>query len=162
MVISQWTVRRRLQESNLTPKTPAIGPKLTPAHRQARLRFARDHLNWTLEQWESVLFSDEIRICLYVSDRRRKVYRIPRERFAECCIKERSAYGETIILTAESEKNDKRAEVLIIKGNDDIVQTENAPNPKSAVPSRLHYGPRERCDDGFAYMSESAEYLLTN
>ncbi|KAJ8949558.1 hypothetical protein NQ318_016188 [Aromia moschata] len=93
VVISQWTVRRRLQESNLTPKTLAIGPKLTPAHRQARLRFARDHLNKTLEQWGSVLFSDEIRICLYGSDRRRKVYRRPRERFAECCIKERSAYG---------------------------------------------------------------------
>lgn len=93
VAISQWTVRRRLQESNLTPKTPAIGPKLTPAHRQARLRFARDHLNWTLEQWGSVLFSDETRICLYGSDRRRKVYRRPGERFAECCIEERIAYG---------------------------------------------------------------------
>ncbi|KAF2883147.1 hypothetical protein ILUMI_23015 [Ignelater luminosus] len=28
--ISQWTVRRRLQESNLTPKDPSTGPKLTP------------------------------------------------------------------------------------------------------------------------------------
>lgn len=93
VAISQWTVRRRLQENNLTPKTPAIGPKLTPAHRQARLRFARDHLNWTLEQWGSVLFSDETRICLHGSDRRRKVYRRPRERFADCCFEERSAYG---------------------------------------------------------------------
>ncbi|ENN73762.1 hypothetical protein YQE_09631, partial [Dendroctonus ponderosae] len=80
LAISQWTVRRRRQENNMTPKTPAIGPKLTPAHRQARLRFARDHLNWTLEQWGSVLFSDEARICLRGSDRRRKVFRIPRER----------------------------------------------------------------------------------
>lgn len=93
VVISQWTVRRRLKENNLTSRVPAIGQKLTPAHRQARLRFARDHLNWTLEQWGSVLFSDETRICLYGSDRRRKVYRRPGERFAECCIEERSAYG---------------------------------------------------------------------
>ena len=93
VTISQWTVRRRLKESNMTPKTPAIGPKLTPAHRQARLRFALEHLNWTLEQWESVLFSDETRICLYGSDQRRKVYRRPGERFAECCIEERIAYG---------------------------------------------------------------------
>ncbi|ENN74454.1 hypothetical protein YQE_08960, partial [Dendroctonus ponderosae] len=93
VAISQWTVRRRLQENNLTPKTPAIGSKLTPAHRQARLRFARDHLNWTLEQWGSVLFSDETRICLHGSDRRKKVYRRPRERFADCCFDERSAYG---------------------------------------------------------------------
>lgn len=93
VTISQWTVRRRLQESNLTPKIPAIGPELTPADRQACLRFARDHLNWTLEHWGSVLFSDETRICLYGSNRRRKVYRRPRERFAECCIEKRIAYG---------------------------------------------------------------------
>lgn len=93
VAISQWTVRRRLQESNLIPKQPATGPKLTPAHRQARLRFARDHMNWTLEQWGSVLFSDETRICLYGSDRRRKVYRRPGERYAECCIEQRIGYG---------------------------------------------------------------------
>ena len=68
MAISQWIVRRRLHESNLTSKTPAIGSKLTPAHHQARLRFAREHLNWTLEQWGSVLFSDETRIILYGSN----------------------------------------------------------------------------------------------
>lgn len=93
VAISEWTVRRRLHESNLTPRTPAIRPKLTPAHRQARLRFAREHQNWTLEQWGSVLFSDETRICLYGSDRRKKVYRRPRERFAKCCIEERIPYG---------------------------------------------------------------------
>ena len=42
----------------------------------------------------SVLFSDETRICLYGSNRRRKVYRRPRERFAECCIEKRIAYGD--------------------------------------------------------------------
>ncbi|CAH1973217.1 unnamed protein product [Acanthoscelides obtectus] len=41
----------------------------------------------------SVLFSDETRICIHGSDRRRKVYRRPRERFADCCFEERSAYG---------------------------------------------------------------------
>ncbi|KAF2892524.1 hypothetical protein ILUMI_13652 [Ignelater luminosus] len=65
--ISQWKVKRRLQESNLTPKDTATGPKLTPVHRQTRLSFARDHLNLTLEQWGNALFSDETRICLYGS-----------------------------------------------------------------------------------------------
>ncbi|CAH2013358.1 unnamed protein product [Acanthoscelides obtectus] len=78
LINSQWTVRRRLQENNLTRKTPAIGPIFTPAHRQARLRFALDHLNWMLEQWGSDLFSDETRVYLHRSDRRRKVYRRPR------------------------------------------------------------------------------------
>ncbi|ENN74762.1 hypothetical protein YQE_08670, partial [Dendroctonus ponderosae] len=71
----------------MAPKTPGIAPKVTSAHRQARLLFW-DHLNWTLQQWESVLFSDDTRICLHGSDRRRKVYRRPRERCFE------SAYGD--------------------------------------------------------------------
>ncbi|KAF2888620.1 hypothetical protein ILUMI_17553, partial [Ignelater luminosus] len=59
--ISQWTVRRRLQESNLTPRNPATGPKLTPAHRQARLNLARDHLNeWDLPALCSVFVDHEI------------------------------------------------------------------------------------------------------
>ncbi|KAF2880240.1 hypothetical protein ILUMI_25934 [Ignelater luminosus] len=86
--ISQWTVRQRLSQSNLTPQIPATDPKRTPAHRQARLNFARDHLNLTLEQWGLVLFSDETKICLYGSDRRKKIYQKSGEQFADCCIEE--------------------------------------------------------------------------
>lgn len=93
VVVSQWTVRRRLQKRNLTPRRAATGPKLTLAHRRARLRFAQDHRNWTLAQWRSVLFSDETRICLYGNDKRKRVYRRPGERFAECCIEERTSYN---------------------------------------------------------------------
>lgn len=92
-VVSEWTVRRRLKEANLTPKRPATGPKLSTAHRQARLQFARDHLDWRIEQWRQVLFSDETRMCLHGSDRRQRVYRRPGERFAQCCISETVAYG---------------------------------------------------------------------
>lgn len=91
--ISRWTVRRRLAEKNLTSHKAANGPKLTPSHRQARLRFAQEHENWTLEQWRTVLFSDECRICLFGNDGRERVYRRPGERFSQCCIEERVAYG---------------------------------------------------------------------
>lgn len=86
--VSEWTVRRRLKEANLTPKRPATGPKLSTAHRQARLQFARDHLVWDIQQWSRVLFADETRMCLHGSDRRRRVYRRPGERYAQCCIAE--------------------------------------------------------------------------
>lgn len=91
--VSEWTVRRRLKEANLTPKRPATGPKLSTAHRQARLQFARDHLVWDIQQWSRVLFADETRMCLHGSDRRRRVYRRPGERYAQCCIAETVAYG---------------------------------------------------------------------
>lgn len=90
---SEWTVRRRLKEANLTPKRPATGPKLTPRHRQARLRFAQAHYDWEVEQWRRVMFSDECRMCLHGSDRRGRVYRRPGERFAQCCFAETVAYG---------------------------------------------------------------------
>jgi ketohexokinase/beta-glucosidase len=34
-------------------------PYLTAVHREARFRFARDHLHWTWEQWSIILWSDE-------------------------------------------------------------------------------------------------------
>lgn len=93
VVVSSDTVRRRLAERNLTPKRAATGPKLTAAHRRARLEFAREHRDWTLEQWGNVLFTDETRVSLHGSDRRQRVYRRPRERYFQCCIEETVAYG---------------------------------------------------------------------
>lgn len=93
VAVSEWTVRRRLKEANLTPKRPATGPRLTAGHRQARLQFAREHLNWSVGQWRSVLFTDECRMCLHGSDRRGRVYRRPGERFSQCCFAETVAYG---------------------------------------------------------------------
>lgn len=93
VAVSQWTIRRRLKKANLTPKRPARGPKLSVAHRQARLQFAREHLNWTIEQWSSILFTDESRMCLHGNDRRDRVYRRPGERFSQCCFAETVSYG---------------------------------------------------------------------
>lgn len=70
VTVSEWAVRRRLRDANLTPKRPATGPKVTPTHRQARLQFMREHLYWNFEQWRAVLFTDECRMYLHGSDRR--------------------------------------------------------------------------------------------
>lgn len=93
VAISDSTVRRRLREQNLRPRKPATGPRLTVAHRQARLQFARNHLNWTIQQWASILFSDESRMTLHGSDGRRNVIRRPGERHSQCCIRETVSYG---------------------------------------------------------------------
>lgn len=93
VAVSARTVRRRLNERGLKPHKPANGPKLTRAHRIARLEFAREHLNWTRHQWSQVLFTDESKIMLYGNDGRSKVYRRQNERFAQCCIDEKVSYG---------------------------------------------------------------------
>ncbi|KAG1050564.1 hypothetical protein G6F43_007173 [Rhizopus delemar] len=38
-------------------------PRLTAKHRKSRLRWAKEHLNWTQDQRRSVVWSDESRFC---------------------------------------------------------------------------------------------------
>jgi len=43
---------------------------LTTMHRRTRLRYARNHRNWTARQWRNVLFTDEPLFCLFGNDAR--------------------------------------------------------------------------------------------
>lgn len=47
--VSTSTVRRRLGEKNIAACRAATGPKLTTRHRQARLQFAREHVDWSFD-----------------------------------------------------------------------------------------------------------------
>jgi hypothetical protein len=62
------TVRNRLQEYQLTPKMPAKGPLLTRDHRRARREFAEQYVNWGLNEWGKVLFTDESKFCFSIID----------------------------------------------------------------------------------------------
>ncbi|KAG1048880.1 hypothetical protein G6F43_008762 [Rhizopus delemar] len=39
-------------------------PRLTARRRKSRLRWAKEHLNWTKDQWRSVVWSVESRFCV--------------------------------------------------------------------------------------------------
>ena len=43
-------------------------PVVIEANRKKRLQFAREHKDWTLEQWKKVMWSDESRLTLFQSD----------------------------------------------------------------------------------------------
>ena len=64
--ISHQTIRNRLHAAGLRARKPAKRPKMTAAHRAARLRWAREHVRWNRQQWANVMFSDESRVffCL--------------------------------------------------------------------------------------------------
>lgn len=54
-------------------------PNLKPDHVQDRYQFARDHIDWTVDDWKRVMFSDEHDQCVgsfgrkyYYSDREHK------------------------------------------------------------------------------------------
>jgi len=79
--ISTQTIRRRLRERDLRSRIRARVSTLTTVHRRTRLRYARNHRNWTARQWRNVLFTDESRFCLFGNDVRIRVWRRRRERF---------------------------------------------------------------------------------
>ena len=112
---SAWTVRRRLKEGNLKPFRPANGPKLERHHRTARRIYAREHLEWTVEDWYNVMFSDESKFMLYTHDGRAKVYRRPGERFMQACIEEKVAYGGGSVLAWAGISAESRTELVFIE-----------------------------------------------
>lgn len=73
--ISNSAVKLILRESNLHGRRPSKKPLISAKNRKARLEFARDHQNWTPEQWSRVLWSDESKFNLFSSDGIRYVRR---------------------------------------------------------------------------------------
>jgi hypothetical protein len=96
--ISANTVRRRLAEHDLRPRIPARGPQLTVVRRRVRLLFAQNHVDWELDQWRLVMFSDESRFCLDHSDRCVRVNRWSGERYAQCNIIPKVNFGRGSVM----------------------------------------------------------------
>jgi hypothetical protein len=74
--VSPHTVRRTLKKAGLRSATKKKVPMLKAAHRARRLKFARDHQNWTVEDWKRVLWSDETKINRIGSDGKVYVWKI--------------------------------------------------------------------------------------
>jgi hypothetical protein len=58
-------VRRRLCSLGLKASRPVKKPLLTRVMKKKRLQWARNHSEWTREDWRKVLFTDESRFCLH-------------------------------------------------------------------------------------------------
>lgn len=52
--VSQRTLERRFKEAQLRCKKPIRKPRLNQRMRQARLKFAKDHRHFTLDDWQQV------------------------------------------------------------------------------------------------------------
>ena len=114
VTISGQTVRRRLKEVGIKAYRPAIRIVLTQRHKQARMRFARDHLLWNENDWANVLFSDESRFPLHFTDGRLRVYRRKKERLIPENIVERNRYGGGSLMVWAGISDNERTELKII------------------------------------------------
>ena len=91
-LVSTSTVRRRLQQSGLFARRPAICVPLKSRHRRERLKWTCQHVHWTHDQWRAVLFTDESRFSLQSDSRRVLIWRKPGTRFYPSHIRESDAY----------------------------------------------------------------------
>ena len=72
--VSSDTVRRKLKSTGWMAVVKKKRPKLTKKHKKARLEFAERHLEWTVNDWTKVTFSDEVKINCLGSDGREQVW----------------------------------------------------------------------------------------
>ena len=80
--ISTRTVQRRLVTCGLNSRRSAKKPLISKKNRARRLKWAREHIGWSEDDWKKVLWSDESKFCLFSSDGVRWVRRPENTRFA--------------------------------------------------------------------------------
>lgn len=66
--VTPQTVRNSLKKDDYHSVTKKKCPLLKKKHRKDRLKFAREHQNWTVDDWKRVLWSDETKINRIGSD----------------------------------------------------------------------------------------------
>ncbi|GFX01633.1 transposable element Tcb1 transposase [Trichonephila clavipes] len=73
--ISEATVCRRLHMNGLYARVPRVCVPLFVQSRGARLKWCREHGNWTVSDWGNVMFTDESRFDLEPDDKLIRIWR---------------------------------------------------------------------------------------
>ena len=71
--VTTRTVRNRLIEAGISCRIAKKKPILSLQHKRRRLQWAEEHLNWTPEDWQRVIFSDEVPLQVIQQRSRRYV-----------------------------------------------------------------------------------------
>ncbi|GBM09329.1 Transposable element Tc1 transposase [Araneus ventricosus] len=85
--VSKVTVSKRLHETRLFART------LTSTNRRVRLAWCREHRDWSMDQWPTVLFTDESRSSLNTDSRRTFIWRETGTRYIPSNGREFDHYG---------------------------------------------------------------------
>ncbi|GBN98117.1 Transposable element Tcb2 transposase [Araneus ventricosus] len=91
--VSRVTVSKTLLETRLFARRPAVCVPLTSTHRRVRLAWCREHRDWSVDQWATVLFTDEFRFSLNTDSRRTFIWRKPGTSYLPSNVREIDHYG---------------------------------------------------------------------
>ncbi|GBM62442.1 Transposable element Tcb2 transposase [Araneus ventricosus] len=91
--VSRVTVSKRLHETGLFARRPAVCVPLTSTNRKVRLAGCREHRDRSMDQWATVLSTDESRFSLNIDSRRTFIWREPGTRYLPSNAREIDHYG---------------------------------------------------------------------
>ncbi|GBM59725.1 hypothetical protein AVEN_40648-1 [Araneus ventricosus] len=91
--VSRVTVSKRLHETGLFARRPAVCVPLTSTNRRVRTAWCREHRDWIMDQWATVLFTDESRFSLNTDSRRTFIWRKPGTSYLPSNVREIDHYG---------------------------------------------------------------------
>ena len=80
--ISTCTVGRRAHELGFNNRVAVKKPFLSDTHKERRLRFAKEHESWTVDEWRNILWTDELSFEIGKNSRQVKVWRDSQSKYA--------------------------------------------------------------------------------
>lgn len=98
--ITARTIRRRLVDGGLGSYRPCKKPLLSKKNIKARLKFAEEHVNWTVEEWKKVIWSDESKFNLFSSDGNTYVRRPKGKRLENKFLKPTVKHSKSVLVWA--------------------------------------------------------------
>lgn len=93
VIVSRQTVSRALKESGLKSGEKEKRPKLSKKNIKDRLDFANQHKYWSIEDWKSIIWSDETKINRFSSDGRSWYWKLDKSSMQHNHVKETVKHG---------------------------------------------------------------------
>lgn len=91
--ISAEGVRRALREAGMKGRAKVKKPLLTKRHMMLRLKFAKHYVNFSLQDWERVIWSDETKINRFGSDGKEWIWKKQNEKLSRRLVRPTIKFG---------------------------------------------------------------------
>jgi ketohexokinase/beta-glucosidase len=92
--VSSDTLRKALQKEGFNRRIARLKPALSDANKLQRLKWAQEHVHWSRQQWDSILWTDESMFHAR-NTYRTWVTRRPGEEFREDCVAAKARGGNS-------------------------------------------------------------------